>query len=494
MGYGIGIGIYIIIMLGIGVIMSKKNKTTEDYLVAGRSFGVWFNTATILITFVGAVLFIGDSGLAYTSGIWDSEYAWGMIATAGGSCLGLVILGRFFIPKLWKLKYLSLGDLYFDRYGKTTGLAAAILMCLTFVFWVAVNVVIFGKIVNPLLGWDITTTIWVGVFVLTVYTVMGGMYAVVYTDVFQIAIMLLGFAILVPLCVTQAGGLTEVLQATPDTMKSFFPQKGASWTPWLAAWLIFGIGSITAPDMAQRSFTAKSASVAQKSFYIAAGILLILEVSVLLVGYSGRILVDKGILDAAMIAEDAELLMPVMIKTLFPGPLAVLFFGAVVAGVMGASDSALMALTAIMSKNIYKDIINPDATDKDMIKVTRILIVIAAILAGFVASSFPKAVELSLYAFDLMLACLVAPMVFGIYFKKSNAMGALAAMITGLVFRTLGAGLTNGFSFEALVYPENWYVFTICSPIISSVVLVVVSLMTQKQNVPTPLKNLKVTV
>ena len=73
-------------MLGIGVIMSKRNKTTEDYLVAGRSMGVWFNTATILITFVGAVLFIGDSGLAFTSGIWDSEYYWGMIATAGGSC------------------------------------------------------------------------------------------------------------------------------------------------------------------------------------------------------------------------------------------------------------------------------------------------------------------------------------------------------------------------------------------------------------------------
>jgi SSS family solute:Na+ symporter len=164
--------------------------------------------------------------------------------------------------------------------------------------------------------------------------------------------------------------------------------------------------------------------------------------------------------------------------------MAILFFGAVVAGVMGASDSALMALTAIMSKNIYKDIINPEANDKDMIKVTRILIVFSALLAGFVASSFPRAVELSLYAFDLMLACLVAPMVFGIYFNKSNAMGALAAMITGLIFRTIGAGLTNGFTFDALVYPENWYIFTIGSPIISSVALVAVSFLTQKQSPP----------
>ena len=62
------------------------------------------------------------------------------------------------------------------------------------------------------------------------------------------------------------------------------------------------------------------------------------------------------------------------------------------------------------------------------------------------------------------------------------------ALLTGLVFRTLGAGVTNGFSFEALVYPETWYIFTICSPIVSSVVLVGVSLLTQKQSVPTPLK------
>ena len=100
MGFIIGIIAYMAVMLGIGVYASRKNKSAEDYLVAGRSFGVWFNASTILITFVGAVVFIGDSSLAYDIGIWNTEYSWGMITTAGGGTLCMLLLGRFFIPIL----------------------------------------------------------------------------------------------------------------------------------------------------------------------------------------------------------------------------------------------------------------------------------------------------------------------------------------------------------------------------------------------------------
>lgn len=488
MGYVIGIFIYMAAMLGIGFYVSKKNKTTEDYLVAGRSFNVWFNTATILITFIGAVLFIGDTGLAYTNGIWDSDYGWGMIATAGGGTLCLVLLGTLFMPKLWTLKYVSLGDFYTVRFGKICGALAVLFICLTSSTWIATNLTIFGKIVHPLLGWNIAPTIWFGVLVLAVYTYFGGMYAVCYTDIVQIIIMIIGFIILIPLVLSHAGGLGEVLQKTPDTMKSVFPQEGVSWTPWIAAWLIIGVGSIASPDIAQRSFTAKSASVARKSFLIAAVIFLILELGVLLIGFSGHSLVEKGLIDPVLIAEDAELLMPIMIKTLMPVPIAIIFFGAVIAGVMGASDSALIAISAVISKNVYADLFNPNASDKNMIKITRISVVFVSLIAGILATSYPNVLELSLYAFDLMLACLVAPFVLGMYFKQSNGIGAIAAMIAGFLFRTLGAGLTNGFSFVDIIYPANWYIFTIGSPLIASIALVVFSLLTQKQNKPLPLK------
>jgi len=488
MGYAIGIGFYMAAMLGIGFFVSKKNKSTEDYLVAGRSFNVWYNTATVLITFVGAVLFIGDSGLAFSTGIWSTEYNWGMIATAGGGTLCLLLLGVFFVPVLWKLKYVSVGDFYTTRYGKLCGVLAAGLIALTSSTWIATNVTIFGKILAPLLGWDISTVIWIGIAVLAIYTYSGGMYAVCYTDIVQIIIMLIGFAILLPMTVNLAGGLTEVLHHTPEAMKTVIPQEGGSWTPWLAAWLILGLGSVVSPDLAQRSFTAKSASVARKSFLIAMGLFLLLELGVLLIGYSGNILAEKGLIDGALILDDPELLMPILIKTLMPTGVAIMFFGAVVAGVMGASDSALIAISGIISKNIYKDILNPEASDAAVIKVTRISVVFVAIGSGLLATTYPHVVELSLYAFDLMLACLVAPFVFGMYFKFSNSVGAFAAMIAGFLFRTIGAGISNGFTLEAVFYPENWYVFTLGSPLISTLVLVLFSLLTQKQNPPLPLK------
>ncbi len=488
MGYVIGIGFYMAVMLAIGFIVSKKNKSTEDYLVAGRSFNVWFNTATILITFVGAVLFIGDSGLAFSTGIWNTEYSWGMIATAGGGVLCLLLLGVFFVPVLWKLKYVSVGDFYTIRYGKICGFFAAVLIAITSSTWIATNATIFGKIVAPLLGWDISTVIWIGILVVAIYTYSGGMYAVCYTDVVQIIIMVLGFAILLPMTVNLAGGLTEVLQSTPQAMKTVLPQEGGSWTPWLAAWLIIGLGSTVSPDLAQRSFTAESASVARKSFLIAMVLFAFLELGVLLIGYSGSVLVEKGLIDGTLILDDPELLMPILIKTLMPTFAAVMFFGAVIAGVMGASDSALIAISGIVSKNIYKDIFRPEASDAAVIKVTRVSVVCIAIFAGLLATGYPHVLELSLYAFDLMLACLVAPFIFGLYFKSANVVGAVAAMVVGFLFRTIGAGLTNGFTLEAVFYPENWYVFTLGSPIVASLSLVLFSLLTQKQCPPLPLK------
>ena len=170
---------------------------------------------------------------------------------------------------------------------------------------------------------------------------------------------------------------------------------------------------------------------------------------------------------------------------LLPVPLVVLFLGASLAAVMSAADSAMLALAGMFTKNIYKDILHPSASDKNMVLVTRICVGAVGILAGIIAVSFPYAFNLSVFAFDLLLASLFVPLTLGLFWKKANGYGAMAGMITGFAVRIIGGGMQQGFTLAGILSPlDTWYLFTLFSPLASLAAMVPVCLLTQKIDEP----------
>ena len=156
---------------------------------------------------------------------------------------------------------------------------------------------------------------------------------------------------------------------------------------------------------------------------------------------------------------------------------------------MSAAATALLALAGMISINIYRDIINPEATEKQQVFVTRVLVLGMGIFATIVALYYPSAAELSAFGFDLILASLLGAMTLGLFWKKANSVGAAAGMIAGILFRVIGAALDSGeFSLIAMAYPEHWYFFTLFSPVISFATIIAVSLATQKNCPPIELK------
>ena len=504
--YGAGLSLYLALMVLIGYLVKNRIKTSEDYLVGGRSFGLFYNSGTLAACFLGGGILIGASGKIYSVGLWDDTYlSGGAIILIGGFLMCLFMAGTFYMPKLWRMKFISLGDLFYVRFGRRTGLLSSVLISVNFIFWVAVQILVFGKIVNAILGWDLHVPIVLAMTVICTYTMLGGLFAVCFTDIVQVSVTVLGVIALVPYSIAAVGGWDVFLASYNTDLTHLVPAYGGfdPWLAWFGAFAAVGLGGIVSPDLMQRAFSAKSPNIARCSAYVAFTILFCFAILVALASLSGQILVANGTITdpyllgdaAAGIEPDPELILPVMSKIIMPLPMVVLFLGAGLSAVMSAAATALLALAGMISMNIYRDIINPEASHATQVKVTRILVLGMGIVATTIAITYPNAAELSAFGFDLILASLLGAMTLGLFWKKANSIGAACGMLSGMLFRIVGAAIDSGeVSLVAMAYPEHWYYFTLLSPLISFATIIIVSLATQKRCKPIEMKEPEETV
>lgn len=468
-------------MISVGFLVRKKAGTAEGYLVAGRQFNLFCNSAALTACFLGGSIVLSLPGLVYGTGIWNDGKMWGATSTLGG-IFCLLLAGLFYMPKLWRLKLLSLGDYFYLRFGRITGFAVSIVTVLTFIFWVAVQVLVFAKVCSALLGWSLLPAALIGITVIAIYTTLGGLWAVMATDMIQVCLVALGILVLAPIALHLVGGWDAFMAAIPQDKVQLVPHvaDGKIWLAWFASLCLIGIGSIVSPDLMQRAFAAKTASVARNSALV--GMCIKTALSVLMIGVAlmGWVLVHQGSIPESLLHGDMELIVPVMVRELLPTPLVILFVGACLSAVMGAASSALLAMSGMISKNIWKDFIHPRTTDKELVLVSRVCVVAFSLFAVYLALSLEMVYMLLALGFDLIMATLFAPMTLGLYWKKSNEYGALAAIIVGSLVRVCGAGFANGFTLETIAYAGDWYIWSLAAPAAAFVVMAVVSLLTQK--------------
>lgn len=487
--YGIWMAAFCVVMLGIGVYASKKVKNSEDFMVAGRGLPFWLATPVLFATWLGGGLVLGASGAAYQNGIWSDESAWGVIPDPFGAGLCLILAGLFYMPILRKMGGLTLADFFMVRYNKTTAMIVSIAIAITFIFWTAVQVISFGKIFESMIGIDYLLGIMISLVVMVAFTILGGLWAVSLTDFWQTFIIVAGIILLVPFALDAAGGWDAVVASVPENSFNFFPQDASftAYLPWVGAWMIIGLGSICTPDLAQRAMASKNEKTAKYSAVTAGLMYWIIGLVPVFLGIIGLSLVNQGIMDGAALENDAELVIPYMVKHYMPTTMGVIFTLGMIAGIMSAADAALLSVASIVSKNIYKDYLKPDASDKSVLKVTRWMILAVTVVSLVVGILYPEVYLLTAFSFDLILACLFIPLTLGLWWKKANATGALTAMVVGAAYRIIAPGIVEGFTFESITYPLTWYYYTVFAPVISLAVMVVVSLATQKKDVPTPL-------
>lgn len=459
-----GVGVYFAMMVVIGVLASRKATSAANFIVAGRRMPIWICGATIMATWFGGGTMMGGAGASYEDGLH------GVIADPFGGALALFLVGFFFARLFRRLRLLTFVEFLENRYGKTAGTIAAVGNISSNIGWTAALLVAFGIVFESLTGIPIEYGITGGAFVVLIYTVAGGMWAVAITDFVQMIIIAVGLILLLVVVLIDVGGWGNISPQLPEGTFRMIPGVNTveAWLNYFRAWVIFGLADVTAQTLLQRSFSARNEQVAQNSFYLAGLGYLTLGMIPVLLGIIASVTMPGLV--------NPENVIPQLALThLSPVAIAV-FVGALLAAIMSTADSSLLAAASLLSTNILP-LFKRGTTDRHRLLATRIAVFAFGSMAVYVALTVKEIYNLIQDANSVILVCVTVPFILGVWWKRANRAGALASMAMGFL-----TWLT------ALVYAPD-LPGDLLGLIVGLATMLVVTPITQKKDPPNPLLN-----
>ncbi len=456
--------VYLIILLSIGfyIMRSKKEKgETESFLASDRNMGLFRTAASASATDLGGGFTIAMGGLGFTMGI-----AGHWLITV--SALSAVLAAIFMVPKIKrvidKIQGFTTGDIFEQRFDSKTGFIAAIVIGLSWFAFVGGQIMAGSRLVMGTTGLSMEVALLFAGAVILAYAVMGGLKAVIYTDVFQMVILFIGIILLmVPIgwvAVGGWGGMSAVMAAEQPGYMDFF---GIDWVTGLGWFLsVFPVWFISIATL-QRVVAAKDEKTAKVGIFLT-GVPIefpIFAIGSTLIGMYARVTMPG--------LADPELALPMMMMTLLPVGIGGIVLAAYVAAVMSTADSCLMGPVAVVTRDIYQKRIKPAATDREKTIVARVATLVLGILAILFAYQVPTVIDAILYAYTFGAAGIFFPFLGLLFWKRATSTGALVSIIGGGGIAVIWVILGNPWGFAAS-YP-GW--------IVSFTLLVVVSLLTQ---------------
>ena len=424
----IAIAVYFAALIWIGVRVARAERgegESESFLAADRNMNLVQTTASTAATDLGGGFSIAMGGLGFTLGISGS---W-LIAISG---LSVVMVSFLMVPKVkrWadRAKGLTTGDLFEARFDRRTGTVAAVVVGLAWFTFVGGQVIAGGKLLQATLSLDLTFAVLLAGSIILAYTAMGGLKAVIYTDVLQFVVLFVGVLfIAVPLGLIEVGGVNGIREhfGTSPATAAMTRWNAVGWKT-MVGWFfaIFPVWFISIAAM-QRVVAARDEKTARRAFFLT-GVPIewpLFAVGSTLIGMIARILIPD--------LQDAELATPMVIMQLLPAGLAGVVIAAYIAAVMSTADSALIGPVAIFTNDIYRKIFRPDASNRSLVRVARLATVVLGVLAITLAYLVPNVLDLILYAYTFGAAGLFFPMLGLLFWPRTTAKGAFWSMLAG---------------------------------------------------------------
>ena len=416
----------VLIWIGVSVVRSRSEKNKYDsFLAADRNMNLLQTTSSAAATDIGGGFSIAMGGLGFTLGVSGS---W-MIAVSG---LSIVMVSFLMVTKVkrWsdRVKGLTTGDLFAARFDRKTGTLAAVVIGLSWFTFVGGQIIAGGKLLQVTLNMNLTVAVLVSGAVILAYTTMGGLKAVIYTDVFQMLVLMIGIVfIAVPIGLIEVGGWSAMAQqfSSSDSTKHLLDWSAVGWRQMLGWFFaIFPVWFISIAAM-QRIVAARDVKTAQRGFFLT-GIPIewpLFAIGSTMIGLFARYLIPD--------LTDPELATPMIIMQLLPAGIAGLVIAAYIAAVMSSADSCLMGPVAIFTNDIYKRYIKPDSSELHLVRVARYATLILGVLAIVTAYLIPNVLDLILYAYTFGSAGIFFPMLGLLFWKKTTAKGAFWSMLLG---------------------------------------------------------------
>ncbi len=463
--------LYYVVVLGIGYWAMRRGagEDLEGFLLGGRKVGPMATALTLQSTSMSGYMFLGAGGLGYLQGYWAMWFAAGDI---GGGVLNLSIIGRRMRKLSQMMGALTSIEYLEKRYpSAAVRLFAGILTVFLLGFYVLAQLIAGGKGMALVTGIPYPLALAIAVGIVLVYTFMGGYLAVAYTDFFQSIIMLVGVMWIVIASLSELGGLTaanDAIAAVDPTLLSVWGRDlgfQGQWGVVAGALLIFSIGYMGWPHVVTRHMAMSQPATARKAGVYATVWNLFFVPAPYLVGILA-ILILPGLEDPEMaIFEVAGLLLPAAVTGLV--------MAAIMAAIMSTADSLLLQTGSIASRDLYERFINPQASEKQMVLVSRALVLVIAVIGYLVALIEPPSVfGIVIFATSVLGSAFLPAYVCAVWWRKANTPGALASMIVGA---------SVAFLWEYLGLAASTQLAPMLTGVVSSTVaMIAVSLLTAK--------------
>ena len=419
--------VYFAIVFGIGLYFARRERTSEDYFLAGRDIGWFFIGASLFVSNISTEHFIGLSGTGASSGLAVGHFEW-------LACLILLILGWVFVPFYLRSNVFTMPEFLERRFNRQCAVYLAAISIIAYIFTkISVQLYAASVVLERVAGWPLWKTAVVLVIATGIYTVAGGLAAVIYTDTVQTLILITGAVALTVIGLIRVGGLGHLRTMVPPSYFHMIKPISDPNFPWTGIFFgapILGIWYwCTDQVIVQRVLSARDEGHA-KAGTIFAGFLKILPVFMLVL---------PGIIAYALFRDQLtspDFAYPTLVLNLLPVGLVGLVMAALLAAVMGAMSSVFNSASTLVTLDFYKKL-RPEVSERQLVNFGRIATGIMVLL-GLLWVPFIKYISNQLYIYLQSVQAYISPpiaacFIFGILWPRLNGAGAITSLLVGFV-------------------------------------------------------------
>lgn len=465
--------IYMTAVIAIGILCARRaNRNSNEYFLGGRSLGPWVTAMSAEASDMSGWLLMGLPGVAYWCGVSDA--IWTAIGLAVGTYLNWLIVSKRLRRYSERAgQSITLPEFFSNRFhekSKVIMSIAAIFILIFFTVYASSCFVTCGKLFSTLFGAPYLTMMILGAVFVLLYTILGGFLAESVSDFMQAIVMIIALTVVVIVGTTSAGGLGAVIDnaksipgffdffgiATPKTVDGVqevingVPQFGEAGTYSLlsiASCMAWGLGYFGMPQVLLRFMAIRTENELTRSRRIATVWVVISLCVAVFIGIVGRALFPAEL----RTSPDAENIFIVLSTNLLPPLLAGFVMAGILAATISSSDSYLLIAASALAKNIFQGVFRKNATDKQVMRVSRITLLVICVIAMIIAAD-EKSIIFTIVSFAWAgFGAVFGPlMLMSLFWKRTTRTGAIAGMLSGgitvfvwkLVIRPLG-GIWN---------------------------------------------------
>jgi solute:Na+ symporter, SSS family len=430
---------YIAVLLGVAVWKSRTTRTQDQFMVAGRSVSTWFLVGTLVCTWIGSGSLFGGAGLAFRQGIselWMSAGAW----------VGIVIV-YFLAHRVRRIAQYTVADILEKRYTPLARVLGTVTVIVAYMSIAGYQFRGAGRLLN-LVTQDLPGGLpeipveegrIIACALVIVFTLLAGMVSIVSVDLFNGILMTLGVLVALPLALSAVGGWSEVTAAVPASHFAAFGGHGPVWAFGVffpTFFLLLGESSIY-----QKFFSARDEHAARRAVLGMVVGVIVVETTLALLAVVGSArywnLAPFRAADGSLDQATTETIILYLARHDLPAGAGALLLGAALAIIFSTANTFLMIPSTNLTRDIYQRFLRPAASEVEIVRFQRIMIVVVGVAAYLLATQFTTILQMAFAAYTMVGAGLTPALLAAFLWKRVTPAGGTASIAAGMLVTAL---------------------------------------------------------